>query len=91
MSVKNYKQFINENSNSALNNNTVKTHTWLSGGKEHSFKYSVGRDVFTRLYTTTLLGGEFSNTHGEGLTEEDAVQSLKIRLLQLRNKRDKKV
>ena len=47
-------------------------------------KYSIYRDVFTRLYYTTLLGGEFSNCHGQGSTPEFAVISLKIRVNQLR-------
>ncbi len=50
-------------------------------------QYHVYRDVFTGLIYTTLLGGEFSNCHGQGKTEEEAVISLKIRVNQLRNKR----
>ena len=48
-------------------------------------KYSIFRDVFTQLYYTTLLGGEFSNCHGQGATANSAVTSLKIRVNQLRN------
>jgi hypothetical protein len=36
------------------------------------------------------LGGEFANTYGQGETEKDAAESLKLRLIQLRNKRDGK-
>jgi hypothetical protein len=87
--IKNWKQF-NENSDFSLNNDNVKTYTWTSHGKEYHFKYNLGYDVFTRLYTANLLGGEFSNTYGQGETEEGAVSSLKLRLIQLRNLRDKK-
>jgi len=48
-------------------------------------KYSIFHDVFTQLYYTTLLGGEFSNCHGQGDTANNAVISLKIRVNQLRN------
>jgi len=47
-------------------------------------KYNIYRDVFTGLYYTTLLGGEFSNCHGQGSTASGAVDSLKIRVIQLR-------
>ena len=49
-------------------------------------KYSIFREVFTGLYYSTLLGGEFSNCHGQGSTIDGAVASLKIRVMQLRNK-----
>lgn len=49
-------------------------------------RYSIFRDVFTGLYYSTLLGGEFSNCHGQGSTIDGAVQSLKIRVSQLRSK-----
>jgi len=49
-------------------------------------KYSYYQDVFTGLYYTTLLGGEFSNCHGQGSTLDSAVMSLKIRVNQLRRK-----
>ena len=55
--------------------------------KDHDLVYSLFRDVFTRLYYTTLLGGEFGNCHGQGNTPEGAVMSLRIRVNQLRNKR----
>ena len=41
------------------------------------------------MYSTTLLGGEFTNIYGHGKTEKDAVKSLKMRLIQLRKIRDK--
>lgn len=47
--------------------------------------YHVSYDIFNSLYVTTLLGGEFSNCHGQGNTVSDAVISLKIRVNQLRN------
>jgi hypothetical protein len=50
--------------------------------------YSIFHDVFTNLYYTTLLGGEFANCHGQGSTEDMAVASLKIRVYQLRGKRN---
>jgi hypothetical protein len=49
-------------------------------------KYSLYHDVFTNMFYTTLLGGEFSNCHGLGSTPEGAVSSLKLRVNQLRNK-----
>jgi len=49
--------------------------------------YSVYRDVFTNKYYTTLLGGEFSNCHGQGRTEDEAVRGLKMRIYQLRRKK----
>lgn len=86
--VKNFKQFMNESeyNDFILNNDNVKKHTWVSHGQEYSFKYNIGYDVFSRMYTANLLGGEFSNTYGQGETEEDAVKSLKLRLIQLRKK-----
>lgn len=86
--VKNWKQFLTENTDFILNNDTVKNYTWTSNGQEHHLKYHIGRDVFSGIYTATLLGGEFDNTYGQGETEESAISSLKLRLIQLRNKRD---
>ena len=90
--VKNFKQFVNESEDKdfILNNDTVKTYTWTSKGQEYSFKYHLGYDVFSRMYSATLLGGEFANTYGQGETEKGAAESLKLRLIQLRNKRDGK-
>jgi len=90
--VKNFNQFVNENVNNdfILNNDNVKTYTWTSGGKEHTIKYHLSRDIFKGLYDAVLLGGEFANTYGHGETEKDAVESLKLRVIQLRNKRDGK-
>lgn len=48
--------------------------------------YNIYKDIFTGLYYTTLLGGEFDNCHGQGTTEQGAVTSLKIRVNQLRRK-----
>lgn len=79
--VKNWKHVLNEDNN-------VKTYTWTSGDKKYEIKYHLSYDVFNDLYRTTLLGGEFDNTHGQGKTEKDAVKSLIIRLYQLRNKKD---
>lgn len=88
--VKNFKQFVNEQTDFSLNNDNVKSYSWTSDGQEHQFKYHLGYDVFSGLYNATLLGGEFANTYGHGKTEENAVSSLKLRLIQLRNKRDNK-
>jgi len=52
-------------------------------------QYSIYRSVFTNLYYTTLLGGEFSNCYGQGSTLDLAITSLKIRVNQLRNKTNK--
>ena len=49
--------------------------------------YHVSRSVFTGLFYTTLLGGEFSNCYGQGSTLEGSISSLKIRVNQLRNKK----
>lgn len=49
--------------------------------------YSYYYDIFLDMYITTLLGGEFSNCHGQGNTLDNAVISLKIRVNQLRNKK----
>ena len=49
-------------------------------------KYIIWRNIFTGLYHTTLLGGEFANCHGQGRSEHEAFISLKIRVNQLRNK-----
>ncbi len=52
--------------------------------------YNLYQDVFTGLYNTTLLGGEFANCHGQGSTPENAIASLKIRVYQLRSKINQK-
>ena len=49
-------------------------------------EYSIFYNVLG-LYHSTLLGGEFPNCHGQGLTPENAFISLKIRLIQLRGKK----
>lgn len=86
--INTFKEFnLKENNDFSLNNDNVKSYTWVSGGKEHNIKYHLSYDVFRRIYTANLLGGEFDNTYGEGETEEDAVKSLKLRLIQLRNKK----
>ena len=76
-----------ENNDFILNNDNVKNYSWVSNGKNYNIKYHLGYDVFTHLYDATLLGGEFSNVYGQGETEQDAVDSLKLRLIQLRNKK----
>lgn len=91
--IDNFKTFnekLNESEDKdfILNNDNVKTYTWMSGGKEHTIKYHLSYDVFTGLYDANLLGGEFANTYGHGKTEKDAAESLKLRVIQLRNKRD---
>ena len=54
-------------------------------------KYNIYRDVFTGLYTTLLLGGEFGNCQGEGKTSAGAIASLKIRVMQLRRGDNKNI
>jgi hypothetical protein len=49
-------------------------------------KFNIYQDVIDRMYYATLLGGEFSNTYGQGETPDQAVTSLKIRVYQLRRK-----
>ena len=61
------------------------TFTLLRNGVEEQAQCDLYRDVFTRLFYSTLLGGEFANCHGQGGTEERAIASLKIRIYQLRN------
>ena len=51
----------------------------------NQIKFVLWRDL-SGLYNTTLLGGEFSNCHGQGNTPEGAVTSLKIKVYQLRDK-----
>lgn len=68
---------------------TVNPVTFLINARIISMmNYSIFSDVFTGLYHTTLLGGEFANCHGQGSTPESAVVSLKIRVNQLRGKRN---
>jgi hypothetical protein len=54
-----------------------------------NLNYSIFQDVFTGLYHSTLLGGKFSNCHGQGRSAKEAVISLKIRVNQLKRKNEK--
>lgn len=85
------KRMLSYENNNNNDNDNIKTYKWISGGQEHNIKYHIGYDVFSKMYTATLLGGEFDNTYGQGDTEDNAVNSLKLRLIQLRNKRDIKI
>ena len=58
--------------------------------KWSEMKCSIGYNFFTGLYDSTLLGGEFSNCHGQGKTPQDSIDSLKLRVIQLRNKNKSK-
>ena len=49
-------------------------------------EYHLSYSFFTGLYTANLLGGEFSNCYGQGLSPYEAEVSLKIRVNQLRRK-----
>lgn len=51
-------------------------------------QYHLSYDMISHLWYTTLLGGEFANCYGQGTTPEEAEVSLKIRVYQLRRKRD---
>ena len=64
--------------NSKLKNNETITHTLY-------------QDVFSGLFFAELLGGEFPNCYGHGSTSKDAILSLKIRIYQLRNKKNNNV
>lgn len=64
-------------------------YTWISRGVENYFECHVQYDAVNGMYYATLLGGEFANTYGSGVTPDGAVQSLKIRVIQLRNKKNK--
>jgi len=48
---------------------------------------TIFQDVFTGRFYSTLMGGEFSNCHGQGSTADESVRCLKIRVYQLRNKK----
>jgi hypothetical protein len=48
--------------------------------KQAMIDYMIHQDVFNGLYYAILLGGEFSNCHGQGLTPDEAIASLKIRV-----------
>lgn len=54
-----------------------------------NLNYRIDYCIWIGLYISTLLGGEFSNCHGQGRTPEEAYTSLKIRVNQLRYKRTK--
>jgi len=54
-------------------------------------KAHIHRSVWTNRYESTLLGGEFSNCHGQGESPEMAMISLKIRVNQLRAIRSKEL
>lgn len=64
--------------NSKLKNNETIAHTLY-------------QDVFSGLFFAELLGGEFPNCYGQGSTSKDAISSLKIRIYQLRNKKNNNV
>lgn len=64
----------------------INVYSWESRGVQYSFKYHLGYDIFQNLYFAYLLGGKYPNTYGVGSTEIHAVESLKLRLIQLRNK-----
>ena len=50
-------------------------------------KAHVQWSALTNLYVSTLLGGEFSNCHGQGPTPELAMISLKLTVNALRRER----
>lgn len=52
-------------------------------------KYHLYHSIWTNLYHTTLLGGEFANCHGQGPTPEQAVISLKLTVNALRRQSPK--
>ena len=72
---------IMENSDFILNNDNVKVSTWVHDGHEEILRYNLGYEQNIGLYVAHLIGGEFANTYGQGKTEEEAVTSLKIRLM----------
>ncbi len=47
--------------------------------------YTLSYEIFIGMHIACLLGGEFANCYGQGKTPEDAVDSLKLRVIQLRN------
>lgn len=42
----------------------------------NELKYHLSQSVSTRVWTATLLGGEFDNCHGQGNTADQAIKSL---------------
>ena len=48
-------------------------------------KCTLSKSVFTGKTTAYLIHSKFKNTYGQGFTEKDAIESLKIRLNQLKN------
>jgi hypothetical protein len=70
-----------------LNEINIKTHKWTSRGIEQSFKYQISRDIFTGEYLAWSMDKEFPHAYGGGDTEEGAVRSLQLRIMQLRNKK----
>lgn len=55
--------------------------------KAADLTYAVSWNVFTRLYTFDLLGGEFDNCYGQGRTQEQALNSLRFAVHWRRRKR----
>ena len=47
-------------------------------------KFHIYKSLWTGLYHTTLLGGEFANCHGQGETPEWAIISLKLTVAAIR-------
>lgn len=58
---------------------------------DETIKHTLYQDVFSGLFFAELLGGEFPNCYGHGSTSKDAISSLKIRIYQLRNKKNNNV
>jgi len=78
---------LNKNTDFILNNDSIKTHSWINNKIYYEFKYHLSYDISRNLYTSTLIGCEFNNTHGQGKNEYESVLSLKIRILQLRKQK----
>lgn len=54
---------------------------------KNELKYHLSQNVITMVWTTTLLGGEFDNCHGQGKTVEQAINSLRFAVSWNRRKR----
>lgn len=54
-------------------------------------RYRVYQSIWTRLFYAQLLEATFDNCYGQGSTEKAAIASLKIRLHQLKNKKQNEI
>lgn len=53
---------------------------YLDSNSKKYIYYHMSRDIFSRCFIVTLLGGEFSNCHGKGHTLKEALSILKLNI-----------